>query len=89
MEKYTLPPFLEGKCDPEVYRQWLDRAAPRHCRRDRRRGNISSSRREYKEAIHEAVLNGGDRDAYTGKPLRWDLIGTYDNSSGCCRMTMA
>lgn len=79
MAKYSLPPALENKCDAGVYRRWLDRAATRHYRRDRRRGNISSSRREYKEAIHAAVCDGGDHDAYTGKPLRWDLISTYDN----------
>ena len=30
-------------------------------------------------AIHNAVLDGGDRDAYTGEKLDWFLISTYDN----------
>ncbi|MCH7666911.1 MAG: hypothetical protein IH936_13415 [Acidobacteria bacterium] len=30
-------------------------------------------------AIHNAVLDGGDRDAYTGEKLDWSLISTYDN----------
>jgi len=29
--------------------------------------------------IHEAVLAGGDRDYYTGLPLDWKLISTFDN----------
>jgi hypothetical protein len=32
-----------------------------------------------RDAIHKAVCAGGDRDAYTGRPLRWDLIRTYNN----------
>jgi hypothetical protein len=30
-------------------------------------------------ALHEAVLRSGGSDEYTGDPLRWDLISTYDN----------
>lgn len=30
-------------------------------------------------AIHAAVADSGGVDAYTGHPLRWDLISTYDN----------
>jgi len=79
MQKYVLPPFLESYCTPKAYRRWLDRAAIRHYKRDKKRGNITASRREYKQAIHEAVLLQGGRDAYTGKQLRWDLISSYDN----------
>lgn len=30
-------------------------------------------------AIHSAVLRSGGCDEYTGRPLRWDLVSTYDN----------
>jgi len=48
-------------------------------KRDRERGNGSASLEEYKAAIHQAALTGGDHDAYTGLPLRWDLISRYNN----------
>ena len=33
----------------------------------------------FRLAIHDAVVASGGVDAYTGHPLRWDLISTYDN----------
>jgi hypothetical protein len=76
---YELPSFLEGMCAAEQYRQWLSRAASRHVKRDRKRGNERASRQEYKRAIHEAVLRQGQTDAYTGESLDWSLISTYDS----------
>lgn len=77
--KYKLPAFLEGICPAQAYRQWLTRRARAHVKRDRERGNDSASLEKYKAAIHQAVLTGGDRDAYTGLALRWDLISRYNN----------
>jgi hypothetical protein len=33
----------------------------------------------YKEAIHAAVPLSEGKDAYTGEPLKWNLISTYKN----------
>jgi hypothetical protein len=33
----------------------------------------------YRQLIHQAVQNGGDRDYYTGQALDWSLISTYDS----------
>lgn len=76
---YSLPPFLVNECTPEAYKKWLHRKAMAHFKRDSQRGikNISCSL--YKKAIHEAVLNGGQYDAYTGEPLDWKLISKYKN----------
>ncbi len=76
---YELPSFLEGVCAAEQYRKWLSRAASRHVKRDRKKGNKRATREEYKRAIHEAVLRQGQSDAYTGEALNWKLISTYDN----------
>ena len=76
---YEFPCFLEGVVTEDEYRRWLQRKAQAHARRDRSRGNLSARIAEYKRAIHEAVVNGGDRDAYTGEPLSWERISTYDN----------
>ena len=49
-------------------------------RRDKKRqqgGIITVSK--YKEAIHNAVCTGGDRDFYTGEPLDWSIISKYRN----------
>ena len=77
--KYALPPFLVDVCSSEAYKRWLHRKAMAHFKRDSKRGikNISCS--SYKQAIHRAVLNGGQYDAYTGEPLNWTLISKYDN----------
>ena len=34
----------------------------------------------YKEKIHNAVTSGGQYDPYTGEPLAWELISTWDTS---------
>ncbi|MBX3249428.1 MAG: hypothetical protein KF901_19790 [Myxococcales bacterium] len=83
--KYELPQALVGRCEEETYRRWLDRKAAAHKRRDRGRGNSSASKEAYKIAIHTAVQRDGLLDAYTGRPLRWDLIGKYDNETSKLR----
>ena len=77
--KIQLPEFMKGICAAEKYQRWVDRKAKTHVRRDRRRGNATALLSNYKAAIHLAVLRSGGRDAYTGLPLRWDLISRYDN----------
>ncbi|MBU4201395.1 MAG: hypothetical protein KKG09_04595 [Verrucomicrobia bacterium] len=79
MRKYPLPEVLKGKCSPEDYTHWLYNKAAAHVRRDTQRGNRIATAIIYRDAIHRAVCHGGDNDAYTGRPLRWDLIRKYDN----------
>lgn len=73
------PEFLAGRCTQEVYARWLERKASAHRKRDCKRGNAEATTAAYKAAIHAAVIESGGCDAYTGLPLRWDLISTYDN----------
>ena len=70
---------MDSICTREHYVRWLQRKAAAHKKRDRGRGNQTAKESEYKEAIHRAVLDGGERDAYTGEPLNWALISTYDS----------
>jgi hypothetical protein len=35
----------------------------------------------YKRAIHDAVMQSEGLDAYTGLPLRWELISKYNNDA--------
>jgi hypothetical protein len=79
MTRYSLPDFLRGRCSEDQYRKWLHRKAVAHLKRDRRRDNSATSVSAYKAAIHDAVLDGGEYDPYTGTPLVWELISTYDN----------
>jgi hypothetical protein len=77
---YTLPACLEGKCEERAYVRWLRRKAQAHVIRDRKRfGQESCVGAMYRQLIHQAVQNGGDRDYYTGQALDWSLISTYDN----------
>lgn len=80
LRKHLLPPELEKMIGQEAYSRWLHRKAVAHARRDRARGHdctISA----YKDAIHEAVAASRGRDSYTGEPLDWSLISTYDNEA--------
>lgn len=79
MRFFELPTFLESVITREAYVRWLQRKAAAHIRRDRKRGNTSSSGSEYKRAIHQAACSSGGTDAYTGEHLDWGLISTYNN----------
>jgi hypothetical protein len=79
-EKYGLPRFLNDICEPKIYKKWLDRVARRHYARDKRRECKGMTPEKYKLAIHKAVEESKGKDAYTGQPLVWKLIGTYDNN---------
>ena len=79
MPRYILPTVLNGKCSQNDYTHWLYFKAAAHVKRDKKRGNLTATTQTYRDAIHNAVCAGGDMDAYTGRPLRWDLIRTYDN----------
>ena len=76
---YTMPEFLKKHCEPEVYKTWLTIKANAHLKRDKKRWEITGTREEYKQAIQKAVIESKGFDAYTGKKLKWDLIGKYDN----------
>jgi len=79
-KKHTMPPFLEGKVCPEAYDRWLRRKTMAHVKRDRKRKHICTVA-AYREAIHAAVILSEGKDAYTGEPLDWTLISTYDNEA--------
>ena len=77
---YVLPSCLDGKCTESAYVRWLRRKAQAHVIRDRKRfGQESCIGAMYRQLIHQAVQNVGDRDYYTGQALDWSLISTYDN----------
>ncbi len=78
-EKYPLPDFLIGICEPKVYKRWLQRKAQAHVRRDKHRGNKTATIEKYKQAINRAVNESEGKDYYTSEKLRWDLISQYDN----------
>lgn len=78
--KNSLPPFLEGQCSLKDYVSWLKGKADAHVIRDRKRGNTHVTTSDYKKAIHQAVLDGNGLDVYTGLPLNWRLLHTYNNT---------
>lgn len=78
--KYDLPEFLIGTITSAAYERWLRRKAQAHVKRDRERGNSTAGGEEYRIAIHAAVKTSRGLDAYTGEPLHWHLISTYDNA---------
>lgn len=81
LKEFELPECLRGLCDETTYVRWLRRKAQAHVKRDRKRfGRESCTGATYRRLIHQAVRNGGDRDYYTGLPLDWGLISTYDNN---------
>lgn len=84
-QKYSFPDFLEGKCTKEAYGRWLQHKARTHRKRDKKRGNEDALIENYKVAIHQAVMQSCGLDAYTGEPLRWDLINKYNNEESKAR----
>jgi hypothetical protein len=80
MVKRSLPAFLELVVSREGYERWLLRKAAAHVKRDRKRGHQCDDS-AYRDAIHQAVVRSGGRDAYTGEELDWTLISKYDNEA--------
>jgi hypothetical protein len=79
--KYPLPDFLKGKCTQSFYSKWLANKADDLMNRDMKHDKPymhGISLMEYRRKIHEAVIETGLYDPYTGDELRWDLIGTWD-----------
>jgi hypothetical protein len=87
MRKYQLPVFLEGVITQAHYDRWLHRKAMAHIKRDRKRRNEEAINEEYKLAIHRAVEESQGKDAYTGEPLDWTLLSTYDNEESKAHKT--
>jgi len=80
---YPLPFYLKGICTPAVYSKWLDNKADTLLKRDKKRrkpyaANATDSL--YKQKIHQAVIEGGQFDPFTGDALQWELISLWDTS---------
>ena len=83
LSKYPLPPFLEGKFTQLEYFKWLRNKAHGLLKRDKKRGKpyaATATKSAYQKEIHEAIMDGGERDPYTGETLKWDLIKKWDTS---------
>ena len=82
--KYFLPDFLQGRVSLAVYKHWLYVRARELLAKDLRRQKPYAIGRGvpfYKDLIHAAVNGGGQTDPFTGRPLAWELIGTWDDSA--------
>jgi len=78
---FTLPPFLQGIIEPAGYNYWVRIKAWDLLKRDRKRKfpyALLSTVNQYKEAIHDAVMQSSSTDPYSGDTLVWRLIGTWD-----------
>lgn len=79
MAKQVLPTFLKGVISYDDYNKWLEGKAKSHVIRDRKRGFADTSVSSYISDIHDAVLESGGCDSYTGEKLDWSLLAvTYD-----------
>ncbi len=82
-QKYFLPDFLKGVLPEAQYRRWLLRKASHLFHADQKQGRPcvkNATGRLYRELINNAVLSNGPSDPFTGKTLRWDLLGEWDDS---------
>lgn len=82
--EYPLPGFLAGKgsITHAAYVRWLNCKSDTLRRRDLKRKMpyaAQGSNTLYKQKLHEAVTRCGGFDPYTGGPLRWELIGSWDD----------
>lgn len=78
--RYALPQFLDGRVTRQNYVRWLSRKAQAHTKRDRQRLSEAIALAHYKQQIHEAVARSDGVDWYTGEPLAWEKISTYNNA---------
>src|SRR5437762_5384483 len=78
--QYPVPECIKAHCGQMKYSRWLQRKATAHTRRDRKR-DMACTIARYKAEIHTAVCSSGHLDFYTGEPLDWSLVSTYDNES--------
>jgi hypothetical protein len=65
--RYPLPAFLEGRLTPEEYSKWLSGKSNDLVKRDKKRGKpyaANATDSLYKEQIHKAVIENGERDPY-------------------------
>lgn len=84
LTRYVPPDFLAGRCDKAVYYKWLKVKANTLLKRDRKRGKpyaLAVNQSVYMNKIHEAVIQCGAYDPYTGDYLAWEQIGTWDTSA--------
>ena len=79
MDRYELPSVLQGKCTQEDYAHWLYAQAAAHLKGDAKEGDALAALAIYEAVIHDAVCENGHVDAYTGRPLRWELIQACDD----------
>ena len=79
MKIYILPKFLAGIVTEQNYKNWLQRKATSHRKRDNKRWGTRHSVTEYKQAIHKAVIKSNGCDDYTGERLDWKLINKFNN----------
>jgi hypothetical protein len=86
--QYPVPDCIKGNCDQARYSRWLHRKAVAHARRDRKR-DVDCTIARYKAEIHAAVSSSGHLDFYTGEPLDWSLVSTYNNESSKGGRTLA
>ena len=82
--KYFLPDFLVGRIPLVDYRKWLFGRGEQLFLKDRKRQKpcaIGRNSAFYSALIHAAVNRSGQTDPFTGQPLAWELVGTWDSSS--------
>jgi len=78
----NLPDWLVKQVSPlgkGGYKNWLERKAAAHVKRDKKRYIKNVTYSAYKQAIHDAVIESNGKDAYTGEILNWSLISKYNN----------
>lgn len=79
--KYPMPDFLKGTSTDRNYSQWINSKADSLRRLDIKRKRpyaMTATDAEYAQLIHNAVLDNGQYDPYTGDKLAWKRINTWD-----------
>ncbi|WP_419936993.1 hypothetical protein [Candidatus Palauibacter sp.] len=89
MAKQVLPTFLRGVISYGDYNKWLEGKAKSHVVGDRERGFSDTSVSGYISDIHDAVLESGGRDFYTGEELDWSLLAVIYDPEGCAQIRHA
>ena len=86
MKKYKIPEFvIKFGIDQKDYIKWLENKARTHYNRDRKhfseKFNSKIKPKEYKMAIHNAVIKSDGKCFYTDEELAWNKINKFGSLS--------
>jgi putative endonuclease len=84
LPKYPLPSYLQRIFTVSTFARFLKEKAQNLRNRDKKRKKsvaLKFTVAQYREELHNAIMNGGRTDPYTGDAIDWTLINKWDSGA--------